>query len=146
MQICIFAFVLYCKRKPHANFHKIILIFEAPGVFENENFDALARAENLDLDFLNHAWPLVFWPVLSDQKKIPHSTLICSIVLQCFALLLTLINTAPFGTLITPGDVPIKMHTCCTFDVAHLYEAVRIRRPFVCFPTKFLETSRKRAT
>ena len=32
-QICIFAFVLYCKRKPHANFHKQILIFEAPGIF-----------------------------------------------------------------------------------------------------------------
>ena len=33
-------------------------------------------AEILDLDFLNHAWPLVSWPVLSDQKKIPHSTLV----------------------------------------------------------------------
>ena len=28
-QICIFEFVLYCKRKPHANFHKKILIFKA---------------------------------------------------------------------------------------------------------------------
>ena len=28
----------------------------------------------LDLDFENHAWPLVSWPVLSNQKKIPHST------------------------------------------------------------------------
>ena len=31
--ICIFAFVLYCKRKPHINFHKQILIFEPPGIF-----------------------------------------------------------------------------------------------------------------
>ena len=59
---------------------------------------------------------------------------------------LTLINTAPFGTLITPGVVPIKLHTCCTFDVAYYNEAGGIRRPFVCFPTKFLVTSQKRAT
>ena len=32
-QICIFAFVFYCKRKPPANFHKKILIFEAHGIF-----------------------------------------------------------------------------------------------------------------
>ena len=36
---------------------------------------------------------------------------------------LTLINTAPFGTLITLCVVSIKLHTCCTFDVAHLYKA-----------------------
>ena len=43
-QICIFAFVLYCKRKPHDNFHQKLLIFEAPGIFENENFDFCATA------------------------------------------------------------------------------------------------------
>ena len=54
-------------------------------MFENENFDACvsvltARTRqnfefglNLDLD---HAWPLVSWPMLSDQKQFPHSTLI----------------------------------------------------------------------
>ena len=36
-------------------------------IFENENFDA--RAENLDLDFWNHTWPLVSCPVLADKKK-----------------------------------------------------------------------------
>ena len=32
-QICFFAFVLYCKREPPANFHKKMLKFEAPGIF-----------------------------------------------------------------------------------------------------------------
>ena len=55
-QICIFEFVLYCKRKPHANFQKKILIFKALEFFENENIDVLAlmrpsHAKTLDLDF-----------------------------------------------------------------------------------------------
>ena len=61
-------------------------------------------------------------------------------------LQLTLINTAPFGILITPGVVPIKLHTCCAFDVAQHNEAGGIRRPFVSFPNKCLVTSRKRET
>ena len=62
------------------------------------------------------------------------------------ATYLTLINTAPVGTLITPGVVPIKLHTCCAFDAAHFYEAVGIRRPFVSFPAKFSVLLRKQAT
>ena len=31
--LCISAFVLYCKRKLHINFHKKILIFKPPGIF-----------------------------------------------------------------------------------------------------------------
>ena len=34
-------------------------------------------------------------------------------------LFLTLINTAPFGTLITPGVVPIMLHTLLCLLVAH---------------------------
>ena len=59
---------------------------------------------------------------------------------------LTLINTAPFSNLITLGVVPIKLHTCCAFGVAHHNEARGIRRPSVSFPAKFLVTLRKRAT
>ena len=43
-QICFSAFVLLCKRKHHANFHKKILIFGHPGFFENENFEVRALA------------------------------------------------------------------------------------------------------
>ena len=32
-QICISAFVLYCKRKLRTNFHKKIFIFKPPGIF-----------------------------------------------------------------------------------------------------------------
>ena len=32
-QICISAFVLYCKRNLHTNFHKKILIFKPSGIF-----------------------------------------------------------------------------------------------------------------
>ena len=32
----------------------------------------------VELDFYNHVWPLVTWPVLYDQIKIPHSTLMGS--------------------------------------------------------------------
>ena len=56
--ICISAFVLYCKKKLHANFHKKMLIFGPLEYFENENFDARAtarslrmRTEILELDF-----------------------------------------------------------------------------------------------
>ena len=35
-------FVLYGKRKLRNNFYQKILIFEPPGIFENENFDARA--------------------------------------------------------------------------------------------------------
>ena len=55
-------------------------------------------------------------------------------------------NTAPFGTLITPGVVSIRLHTCCAFQVAHLYDAGVISRPYVTFPAKFLEMSEKRLT
>ena len=34
-------------------------------------------------------------------------------------LCLTLINTAPFGTLITPGVVPIMLHSLLCLLVAH---------------------------
>ena len=48
LQICIFVFVLYCKRKLHAYFNQKILIFEPQGIFfQNEIF--------LDLFFKNHA-------------------------------------------------------------------------------------------
>ena len=53
---------------------------------------------------------------------------------------------APFGILITPGVVHIKLHICCAFDVAHLYKAGGIRRPFVSFPAKFLVMMQKRVT
>ena len=42
--------------------------------------------------------------------------------------------------------MPIKLHTCCAFDVAQHNEAGGIRRPFVSFPNKCLVTSRKRET
>ena len=38
------------------------------------------RAEILDLDFYNHVWPFVSWPVLSDHKKFPHSTLLYTVL------------------------------------------------------------------
>ena len=41
-QICISAFVLLCKRKLRADFHRKIIIFRPPGIFENENFAAHA--------------------------------------------------------------------------------------------------------
>ena len=55
--------------KLHANFHKKYYYLGPLEFFENENFDmhAPARAEILELDFK---------PVLSDQKKFPHSTLL----------------------------------------------------------------------
>ena len=59
---------------------------------------------------------------------------------------LTLINTAPFGTLIPPGVVPIMLHTCCASQVAHLYDAGVFRSPNKGFPANFLETSEKLAT
>ena len=55
-------------------------------------------------------------------------------------------NTAPFGNLITPGVVSIRLHTCCAFQAAHLYDARVISRPYVTFPANFLETSEKRTT
>ena len=58
----------------------------------------------------------------------------------------TLINTAPFGTLITPGVVPIMMHTLLCLLVAHPYDARVISKPFVCFPANFLVTSAKYST
>ena len=61
-------------------------------------------------------------------------------------LFLTLINTAPFGTLIPPGVVPIMLHTCCASQVAHLYDAGVFRSPNKGFPANFLETSEKLAT
>ena len=59
---------------------------------------------------------------------------------------LTLINTAPFGTLIPPGVVPIMLHTCCASQVAHLYDAGVFRSPNKGFPANFLETSEKLET
>ena len=59
---------------------------------------------------------------------------------------LTLINTAPFCSLIPPGVVLIMLHTCCAFHGAHLYNAGVISRPFICFPANFLVTSAKYAT
>ena len=52
-QICISAFVLYCKRKLHTNLKKKILIFKPPGIFENKNFDArvLVRAARRNFRF-----------------------------------------------------------------------------------------------
>ena len=52
-QICISAFVLYCKRKIHTNLHKKYWYLSPLEFFENENFDmrAPARSEILDLDF-----------------------------------------------------------------------------------------------
>ena len=52
------------------------------GIKKNQNFDAHAtcpHAENLALNFWNHTWPLVSWPVLTDQKRFPHSTLLYSV-------------------------------------------------------------------
>ena len=46
-QICFSAFVLLCKRKHHANFHKKILMFRPPGIFENENFAAPERVPKI---------------------------------------------------------------------------------------------------
>ena len=53
--------------------------------FEDEGFDARApaRAEISDLDFWSRPWPLVGCPVLSDQKGVPHSTLLC---MQCIVV------------------------------------------------------------
>ena len=56
---CISAFVLYCKRKLHANFHKKNINIWAPcNFFEKENFDkcalvhmACALFKILELDF-----------------------------------------------------------------------------------------------
>ena len=36
-QICMFAFVLYCKRKHHANFHKKYWYLRPLEIFKNEN-------------------------------------------------------------------------------------------------------------
>ena len=68
-QICISAFVLYCKRKLHTNFHKKIFIFKPPGIFWKwKLWRACAGAHRARLP---KCW---IWPVLSDQKKILHST------------------------------------------------------------------------
>ena len=58
-------------------FRKKYIYLDPLEFFENENFatHALASAENLDLDFYNHDWPLVKCRLLSDQKK-NHSTLL----------------------------------------------------------------------
>ena len=80
-QICISAFVLLCKRKHHANFHKKILIFGSPGIFWKWKLwraCAGARAKILESDFKNHTWPLVTWPVLSDPKYF-HTPPYCTV-------------------------------------------------------------------
>ena len=66
--MCFTAFVPLCKRKLHADFHKKILIFMPPGIFENETLP------NLDLDFYNYTWPLVKCRFLYDLKNKNHST------------------------------------------------------------------------
>ena len=75
-QICISAFVLYVKGSSMPIFTKNINIW-APWNFLK--MKTLRRARrNFGIGLLNHAWPLVTWPVLSDQKKVPHSTLLRS--------------------------------------------------------------------
>ena len=59
---------------------------------------------------------------------------------------LTRINPAPFSTFIPPGVVPIMLHTCCAFPVAHLYNAGVFSKPFVSFPENSLETLAKCTT
>ena len=59
-------------------FTKKCLYLSPLEIFEIKTFDLPALDETLDLDFENHAWPLITWPVLSN-KKIPHSTLLQSI-------------------------------------------------------------------
>ena len=63
--------------------------------------------------------------------------------LNCNTGLLTLINTAPFGTLITMGVVPTRLHTCYASQVAHLYDAGVFRIPNKGFPANFPVTSAK---
>ena len=88
-QICISGVVLYCKRTLHANVHKKILIFGPPGIFGKWKLwracasAARALAENLGIWTskiipVPDLWLMVSWPVLTDQKKFPHSTLLCT--------------------------------------------------------------------
>ena len=46
-------------------------------------------------------------------------------------------NTAPFGNLITPGVVSIRLHTCCTFQAAHLYDTGVIRKALCYLSCQF---------
>ena len=81
-QICISAFVLYCKRKLHNNFHKKILIFKTPGIFENENFDARAlsmRAPKFWIwtsKTIPDLWLIdLFCPIIKNFHTPPYCTL-----------------------------------------------------------------------
>ena len=76
---------------------------------------------------------------------INHSFQFIAFCLNCFTKLflslgsnnlafLTLINAAPFSTLITLGFVLITLHTCCAFHGAHFCNAEGSQRPFVSFP------------
>ena len=60
-------------------FIKQIFIFGPPGIFWKWKLWR-THAENLDLDFKNPTWPLVSWPILADQKKFPHSTLMYTVI------------------------------------------------------------------
>ena len=53
-----------------------------------------------------------FFEFLATYETQKHNTFFC-------ILFLTLINTAPFGTLITPGVVPIMLHTLYTLHILH---------------------------
>ena len=51
--------------------------FPAPGIFRKLKLNVHAQAEILDVDFLNHSWPMATFPVLIDKKKFtpPYRTL-----------------------------------------------------------------------
>ena len=58
-------------------------------------------------------------PYSSSLYTVFHSVIYNSVIKSNSATYLTLINTAPFGTLITPGVVPIMLHTLLWLLVAH---------------------------
>ena len=82
-QICIFAFVLFCKRKLLANFHKKILIFEPPGMFWKwKLWCACAGARRprerryFGFGLLKSYMTFGYLTCSVRSKKIPHSTLL----------------------------------------------------------------------
>ena len=74
------AFVLFCKRKPHANFHKKILLFGHLEFFFKWKiwrtcvaWRAACACRKFGFVLLKPYRPLVSWPVMTIQKKKFHT-------------------------------------------------------------------------
>ena len=79
------------QKKASCQFSKKNIYIWAPGIFWKWKLWRM-HAENLDLDFKNPTWPLVSWPILADQKKFPHSTLMYTVIcIKCLLLPLFLL-------------------------------------------------------